>query len=129
MRYAERNKNSAGMPSCARCGGIHYGSYGCPYENTVCDVCHRTLLQHSGLAFCDGGKTEHDPRQRFCTCLECVESRKRVAEPAPALTPPLEPGEFWITRGDGVQERCRYVGQSITIPSAPAVTSEEGKTK
>jgi hypothetical protein len=31
-------------------------------------------------------------------------------------TEPLEPGEFWITRGDGVQERCRYVGQSITIP-------------
>jgi len=32
------------------------------------------------------------------------------------VEPPLEPGEFFMTRGDGVQERCRYVGQSVTIP-------------
>ena len=83
MNRAERNKNSSGMPACPKCGGIHYGSYGCPYENTVCDACHTTLLRHVGLAFCEGGKTEHDPRQKFCTCLECVKSRKRVCAPAP----------------------------------------------
>lgn len=36
--------------------------------------------------------------------------------PTPAPPQQLEPGEFIITRGDGVQEIGRYVGQSISIP-------------
>lgn len=45
--------------------------------------------------------------------------RESAATPGQPTQPPerpLEPGEFYITRGDGVQERCRYVGQSVTIP-------------
>jgi hypothetical protein len=65
---------------CSKCGGLHFGSVGCPYETTICDVCHQTLLQHPERCFCEGGKTEHDPRNNFCTCANCV--ALRMAEPA-----------------------------------------------
>lgn len=65
--------------NCSACGGLHFGSVDCPYETTVCDVCHKQLIQHKGgYMFCEGGKTEHDPRQTFCTCESCVASRKAI---------------------------------------------------
>jgi hypothetical protein len=65
--------------TCVKCGGLHFGSFGCPYEETTCDVCHKTLLEHPGLAFCEGGKAEHNPSQKYCT----DEWRKIVAQSSP----------------------------------------------
>lgn len=66
--------------TCKTCGGLHFGSFGCPYQETVCDICHKTLLTHPGYAFCEGGKTEHDPRQKYCTCEKCVAERREFTD-------------------------------------------------
>ena len=73
-----KSKEDAFVATCPHCGGLHFGSNGCPYQETVCDVCHKTLLQHVGLCFCEGGKTEHNPRQKYCTCDKCVEETKAL---------------------------------------------------
>jgi hypothetical protein len=76
MREVEYNP----QPECPHCGGLHYGSFGCPYSDTVCDQCHKTLLQHVGQCFCEGGKTEHNPRQKYCTCEKCVSERMAMTK-------------------------------------------------
>jgi hypothetical protein len=69
------------VETCLHCGGLHFGSNGCPYNETVCDVCHKTLLQHPpSYCFCDGGKTEHNPRQKYCTCEKCVDERREFSK-------------------------------------------------
>lgn len=65
---------------CPECGGLHFGSYGCPYAQTICDVCDKTLLRHEGRMFCVGGKTKHDPTSKFCTCAQCVNDRMKFKE-------------------------------------------------
>lgn len=71
--------------TCQHCGGLHFGSFGCPYKETTCDVCHKTLLVHPGFAFCDGGKTEHDPNQKYCTCEPCVAERMAFSQKMKAI--------------------------------------------
>src|ERR1700722_7349123 len=87
LNLRKRRKDMKGdddvfVQTCPMCGGLHFGSVGCPYQQTVCDVCHKTLLQHEGRMFCEGGKTLHNPTSKFCTCAECVEDRMKVSRKA-----------------------------------------------
>jgi hypothetical protein len=76
----QANLKSDGQPTCDACGGLHFGSFGCPYVKTVCDKCDKPLIEHEGYCFCDGGKTKHAPADRFCTCEMCVAESVRFAK-------------------------------------------------
>ena len=85
---AKRLSDLPFVATCQHCGGLHYGSNGCPYNETICDICHKTLLQHTDLCFCEGGKTEHNPRQKYCTCESCVKERMDFSRKIKAMKRP-----------------------------------------
>lgn len=77
-------------------------------EVVICDGCHwsyEIVLPPS------------DPDAVYCERCRRMKAHLNSLTHVDAQTEaPLAPGEFWITNGNGTRERCRYVGQSITVP-------------